>query len=178
MLLNGKKTSAGEQLKPGKQNVLIITSFEESFVNGNLRVLHDKLSRDSTIVVYGMPTWLNGDILRLDYVNDFHTRISDAFDPGSPQGETVKFNRYYPENFGTEPGRYAYLGFDVFNFLLYNLKDYGKGFLENVSTQHYTGAVYKFDITKNLKDKTTLNYYENRAVNVFMVENYQLKRVW
>jgi hypothetical protein len=177
MLLNGKKTSASEQLKPGKRNILIITSFEESFVNGNLRVLHEKLSHDSTIVVYGMPTWLNGEVLRLDYVNDFHTRISDSYVPDLLHGETFGFNLYYAENFGSEPGRYAYLGFDVFNFLLYNLKDYGKGFLENVSTQHYSGAVYKFDITKNLKDKATLNYYENRAVNVFMVENYQLKRV-
>lgn len=178
MLLNGKKTTAAEQLKKGVRNVLIITSFDESFVNGNLRVLHEKLAHDSTIVVYGMPTWLGGDILRLDYLNDFHARISDAFNPDSPHSETFVFNHFYPENFVAEPGRYAYLGFDVMNFLFYNLKTYGNDFLDFVSTQHYAGAVYNFDIGKNMKDKTTVNYYENRAVNVFMVDNYLLKRVY
>jgi hypothetical protein len=129
MLVNGKKTTASEQLKTGKRNVVIITSFDESFVNGNLRVLHEKLGRDSTIVVYGMPTWLNGDILRLDYVNDFHTRLSDSYNPDSPHSETFLFNHSYPENFGTEPSKYAYLGFDVFNFLSYNLSTYGRGVL-------------------------------------------------
>lgn len=178
MLLNGKKTTAVEQLKTDKQNILIITSFDESFVNGNLRLLHEQLAKDSTIVVYGMPTWLNGDILRLDYVNDFNTRISDAFNPDSPHSETIVFNHFYTDNFGTEPSRYSYLGFDVMNFVFYNLKNYGNDFLNSIATQHYTGAVYKFDIAKNTKDKATLNYYENRAVNVFMVENYLLKRVY
>lgn len=178
MLLNGKKTTATEQLKSGKQNILIITSFDESFVNGNLRILHEQLSKDSTTVVYGMPTWLTGDILRLDYVNDFHSRISDSYNPDSPHSETFVFNHFYPENFGCEPSRYAYLGFDVMNFLFYNLSNYGKDFLDFVSTQHYSGVVYKFDIAKNLKNKTTLNYYENKEVSVFMVENYLLKRVY
>ena len=57
MLVNGKKTTAAEQLKADKPNIFIITSFEESFVNGNLRVLNEKLKHDSTVVVYGMPTW-------------------------------------------------------------------------------------------------------------------------
>ncbi len=177
MLVNGRKTTAAEQLKPGRKNVIIITSFDESFVNGNLRVLHERLDRDSTIVVYGMPTWLNGDILRLDYVNDFHTRISDAFNSDTLQPAAYFFNQAYSKKFGTEPGRYAFLGFDVMNFLFYNLNNYGTGFLDFVSTQHYSGAVYNFDIGKNMSEKTTLNYYENRAVNVFMVNNYRLKKL-
>ncbi|HLP51541.1 MAG TPA: hypothetical protein VK154_11690 [Chitinophagales bacterium] len=178
MLLNGQKTTVTEQLKSGRQNVIIITSFDESFVNGNLRVLHDKLSHDSTIVVYGLPTWLNGEVLRLDYVNDFHTRISDFYNENFAVVRPTPFTKLYADKFHTAPGRFAYLGFDVTNFLLYNLGEYGTGFPEFLATQHYTGAAYKFDIAKNMKDKETLNYYENTAVNVFMVDNYMLKRVW
>ena len=51
MMLNGKKATAKEQLKKDRANILILTSFEESFVNGNLRVLHD--ARDEYwMVVY------------------------------------------------------------------------------------------------------------------------------
>lgn len=177
MLVNGRKTTAAEQLKPGRKNVIIITSFDESFVNGNLRVLHEKLDGDSTIVVFGMPTWLNGDILRLDYVNDFHTRISDTYNADTLATAANEFNQAYLKKFGAEPGRFAYLGFDVMSFLFYNLKNYGSGFLDFVSTQHYSGAVYNFDIAKNMLDKNTFNYFENRAVNVFMVDKYRLKKV-
>ncbi len=178
MLVNGKKTTASEQLKDGKQNIVIITSFDESFVNGNLRVLHEQLAKDSTIIVYGMPTWLNGDILRLDYVNDFNTRLTDAFFTDKWKKQTQDFELNYKTNFDTEPTRYSFLGYDVMNFTLSNLSDYGKDFLDYVSTQHYNGTAFKFDIAKNNKNETTVNYFENRFVNVFQVQNYQLKKVW
>lgn len=178
MLVAGKKTTAAELLSPTKQNILILTSFDESFVNGNLRVLHEKLAKDSTIIVYGLPTWLNGDVLRLDYVNDFHTRISDYYNEQQAIIKQDPFIKLYTDKFGIAPGRFAYLGYDVTNFLLYNLSNYGAQFTDFLATQHYTGSAYKFDIAKNMKDKTTLNYYENVSVNVFMVDNYLLKRVW
>lgn len=178
MLVAGKKTTAAELLVPGKQNILILTSFDESFVNGNLRVLHEKLTKDSTIIVYGLPTWLNGDVLRLDYVNDFHTRISDYFNEQQAIIKQEPFIKQYTDKFGIAPARFAYLGYDVANFLIYNLSMYGSSFTDFLATQHYTGSAYKFDIAKNMKDKTTLNYYENVSVNVFMVDNYLLKRVW
>ncbi len=176
MMVNGKKTTAAEQVKTDRPNIFIITSFEESFVNGNLRVLHDDL-KTKRIIVYGMPTWLNGDILRLDYVNDFSTRISDAFYLDSARNETLSFKNNFKTNFSQEPSKFAFLGFDVFNFVLENLNDYGKDFINNVATQHFNGTGYKFDISKNSKDGKQVNYYENRNVAVFMVENYQLKRV-
>ncbi len=178
MIVGGKKTTAADLLSSTKQNILILTSFDESFVNGNLRVLHDKLAKDSTIIVYGLPTWLNGDVLRLDYVNDFHTRISDYFNEQQAIIKQAPFIKQYTDRFNTTPARFAYLGYDVTNFLLYNLSEYGKGFTDYLATQHYTGTAYKFDMAKNMKDKTTLNYYENVSVNVFMVDNYLLKRVW
>lgn len=177
MLLNGKKTTATEQLKTGKTNVLIITSFDESFINGNLRLLHDDL-KEKKIVVYGMPTWLSGDILRLDYINDFNTHLSDAFALDSTQKETINFRAAYQSLFNVEPAKYACLGFDAMNFILSSLKDYGKDFLNNISTQHYSGTGFQFDFFKNKKGDASINYYENRFVNVFKVENYQLKKVW
>ena len=178
MLLNGKKTTAAEQLKAGKQNVLIITSFDESFVNGNLRLLHQKLAKDTSIIVYGVPTWLTGDILRLDYVNDFHTRLTDAFFVDSSKKETQNFMANYQANFDGTPGRYSYLGYDVMRFISGNLNDYGKDFATQITTQHYNGTAYKFDIAKNLGNATTLNYLESRFINVFMVQDYQLKKVY
>jgi hypothetical protein len=68
MMVDGKKTTAGEQLKTNKKNIWFIPSFDEAFLNGNFRILHSQLNAKN-ITVFGMPTWLNGDILRLDYVS-------------------------------------------------------------------------------------------------------------
>ncbi|MES2621935.1 MAG: ABC transporter substrate-binding protein [Bacteroidota bacterium] len=177
MLLNGKKTSAREQLKAGKPNVLILTSFEESFVNGTLRVLFSDLEKYN-IVVFGMPTWLKGEILRLDYVNDFATRISDAFYVDTAKTATRNLITNYTTAFHAEPTKYSYLGYDVMNFTLKSLGEYGKDFLNHISTQRYSGTAYKFDIMKDLKNDSVINYLENRHVNVFKVQDYELRKVW
>ena len=187
MLLNGKKTTAIEQLKVNKTNVFIITSFEESFVNGNMRVLHD-LREKYNLQVYGMPTWLNGDILRLDYINDFNTRISDAYYVDSTRIETQTFINNYATNFNTDASKYSFLGYDVMNFTLHNLSNYGSHFLAQISTQRFKGTAYTFDISKVLNKPIStsiatnadllINYYENKFTNVYKVQDYQLKKVW
>ncbi|MFN8288275.1 MAG: ABC transporter substrate-binding protein [Chitinophagales bacterium] len=189
MMVNGKKTTASEQLKAGKKNVWIITSFEESFVNGNFRVLYS-LRDKYDIVAYGMPTWLNGDILRLDYVNDYQTRISDPFYADTFRTETRDFITAYNNLYAHNPSREAYLGFDVANFLLDAVNENGKDFLAGIATQRYRGAGYTFDIGKNYNKAASslpsalsetvapVNFYENRHVNIYRVVDYQLRRVF
>ncbi len=189
MMVNGKKTTASEQLKAGKKNVWIITSFEESFVNGNFRVLYS-LRDKYDIVAYGMPTWLNGDILRLDYVNDYQTRISDPFYVDTLQAQTRDFIAAYAGLYNHNPSREAYLGYDVANFLMDAVTQNGKDFVAGIATQRYRGTGYTFDIAKNYnRNASTLpaalsetvapvNFYENRHVNIYRVIDYQLRRVF
>jgi ABC-type branched-subunit amino acid transport system substrate-binding protein len=177
LALDSKKNGLSELIKPGKTNVLIITSYDEPFIQSTLRTVNEKNGKDN-IVVYGLPTWLNGDILRLDYINDLHTRISDAFWADSTRPETCKFIDTYKNEYNATPARFAYLGFDVMNFMMHSLKSYGKDFLPQIVTQRYTGVGYKFDITPSMKNQTTTNYFENTHVNVFKVDEYQLKKVW
>lgn len=177
MLLNGVKTTAAAQLQTGKPNIIVMTSFEESFVNGNLRVLFNERSKYN-IIVYGMPNWLNGDILRLDYLNDYNTRISDGFYIDSTKAGVTVFSLNYKASYGNEPTRYSYLGYDVMGFVYRALTTYGKNFLDDICTQRYTGLAYKFDISKNKNNDGSINYYENRHVNVFKIQDYRLKKDW
>lgn len=178
MLANGKKTTLAAQVKPNRQNVVVISSFNEAFINESLRVLREKSDQDSTLIVYGMPTWRTSNVLRLDYVNCFHTRVTDNYNPDRAPKDTSAVYRNFLNNFSDAPTRYAYLGFDVTNFLIYNLSTFGTGFLDYISTQHYNGVVYQFDIFKNMSQAPTIDYYENRNVNVFMTDNYTYKTVY
>ncbi len=177
MVANGKKTTMDELINPGRTNILIITSYDEPFVQSTLRSIFEKNSK-ANLVVYGLPTWLGGDILRLDYINNLHTRISDAFFADTSKPKTRYFIENFSNRYHAEPSKYAYLGYDVFSFLLKSVKSYGKDFVPQLATQRYTGAAYKFDVNASMKDSNTINYYENNHVNVLKVEDYKLKRVW
>lgn len=177
IMLNGKEGISKEQLKAGKTNILIITSFDESFINGALRVLFDVRDKFN-VVVYGMPTWLKGDILRLDYVNEFATHLTDQYFIDSTKDATQHFIQNYKADFEVEPARYAFLGYDLMNFALQSLKNYGLEFMDFIPTERYSGTAYKFDIVKSMKNPATINYLENRHVHVFKVQDYQLKEVW
>ncbi|MDB5283481.1 MAG: putative amino acid transporter, partial [Bacteroidota bacterium] len=176
-MVNGKKTSLDELLQSGKTNILIITSYDEPYVQSTLRSVYEK-GLKLNIVVYGLPTWLSGDILRLDYINNLHTRISDAFFADTSKPKTKEFIERYTTNFFVEPTKYSYLGYDVSNFLLRSVATYGKDFLPQLSTQRYSGTGYKFDIAPTMKNATTINYYENNHVNVLKVQDFSLKKVW
>lgn len=176
MLVNGKKTTATDWLKLNKKNIWIITSFEESFVNGSFRVMYNQLDKYD-IIAYGMPTWLNGDVMRLDYVNDFQSHITNPFAIDTPSAKVDSFVANYRAAYALEPGANAYLGYDVMNFVLRSLQCCGKNFLSQIVTQRYTGIGYTFDITRQMNGATT-NYFENRHVNVLKVQDYKVKRDW
>lgn len=177
MKINGAKTTVSEQLSKDRLNILVLTSFEESFVNGSLRVLYEERA-NYPIIVYGMPTWLSGDILRFDYLNDYSARISDLFFADTTKSITRKFKEDYKLLFLHEPSRFSYLGYDVLNFLLNSFQEYGINFPEQIYTQVYSGCGYKFELVKTKSQNGTVDYYENRHVNIFRVDNYRLRKIW
>lgn len=170
------KKSWPDLLKTGKTNVFVILSFDENFAQGTMRNLMDKREKYD-LVVYGMPTWLNGEIMRLDYLDQFKVRITDIFYKDEQKEETQKFMEAFKANYHIEPPENAFLGYDVTNMVLTSLKDYGKDFPEKITTQRFSGTGFKFDVVRS-KTGNELNFYENKHVNIFKVQDYQLIKVW
>lgn len=175
MMVNGKKTTASEQLKAGKKNIWFIPSFDEAFLNGNFRILHS-LKKSYDINVFGMPTWLNGDILRLDYVNDFQTHISDPFYIDSTSTPTVDFLSEFAATYHHPVERYAALGYDVFNYLYKNWVEYGSDLANATEGVTFQGVGYNFNITKKMQGEK-INCFSNNQAFVFKVVDYRLTKV-
>ena len=116
--------------------------------------------------------------MRLDYVNDFHARVTNPFYADTTGGRANGFITDYTTEYHIEPSKDAYLGYDVANFLSRTLAFYGMEFPELIATQRYTGLGFKFDIMKEYNAAGKLNYFENRHVNVFKVEEYKQQKVW
>ena len=176
MMVNGKKTTASDELKAGRKNIFILSSFEEPFVNGNLRAFYEA-GKKFDIVLYGMPTWLSGDVIRLDYLNEFRTRVSQSFYADTTKQTTADFIASYTTNFDTHPSESAYLGYDVSNWLIRSLSNYGKEFPSAIVTERFNGCGFKFDVSK-VMNSSGINYLENRNVNVYRIDNYALTKLW
>jgi ABC-type branched-subunit amino acid transport system substrate-binding protein len=174
--VNGVKKPWADLLKQNMPNVFVVMSFDENFAQGTMRALMDKREKYG-LVVYGMPTWLNGEVMRLDYLNEFSVRITDIFYVDKDRPETLEFINNFKSNYHNEPPENAFLGYDVTNMVLSSLQDYGKDFPEKIITQRFSGTGFKFDVVRSTKG-TELNYYENRHVNIFKVEEYKLVKVW
>lgn len=171
------KQTLGNYIKNGADNLLFITAFEGSFVNGTLRNLMDE-QKEAHIIVYGMPTWLSSEIMRLDYLNTFHTRFTAPFYADTSKARTKTFISTYTSQSGKHPSELSFLGFDVTQYLLYMLTTYGKDFPAQGIGERYTGSGYKFDVVKETSSPTTTNYFENRHVNVFKIEDYRPVKIW
>lgn len=175
MLVDGKKTSASEQLKSTRKNILFIPSFDEAFLNGNFRLLHSQ-SKNHSITVFGMPTWLNGDILRLDYINDFQTHISDPYYIDSNSTITTTFSHQFETNYHHPANRFSALGYDVFHFLDKNWQEYGADLANATEGVTYHGVGYNFTLVKKLLGGN-VNYFGNNQSFVFKVVDYRLTKV-
>jgi hypothetical protein len=176
--LTAEKKTLSSYIHPAQPNLLFITAFEGSFVNSTLRNLMDE-QKHTNLIAYGMPNWLNSEVLRLDYLNTFSTRLSASFYPDTAKPLTNNFITAYTAHTGKEPSEMAFLGFDVTGYLLYMLASYGTEFPALSVGERYTGAAYKFDVVKEPSSSATqTNYFENRHTNVFMVQNYRLVKIW
>lgn len=177
MLVNGKKTTAAEQLKTGQKNVWILTSFDENSVSGSFRVMYENRNKYD-IAVYGMPNWLNLENMRLDYLNHFNVRISDAYYFDS----TAVLSRTFAENFAASyklpVNRNSCMGYDVVNFISTALQQHGNEMLDKLPSSRYKGAGYVFDIHQNKSVDGLINYYETKHANVFMLRDYTLQKIW
>lgn len=175
--ISAEKKKLTDYLKLTKRNIVIITAFEGSFVNNTLRLLTEEQS-ETNMVLYGMPTWLNSEVMRLDYLNNFTACITDGFYADTARELTRNFAIEYKQLYHKEPTPMSYSGYDAMNFLFYMLSTHGKDFPEKIMGERYTGAGYKFDVVKQLNAAGNIDYYENRHVNVFKIEDYRLKKIW
>lgn len=177
MLVNGKKTTAAEQLKSGQKNVWILTSFDENSVNGSFRVMYENRNRYD-LAVYGMPNWLNLENMRLDYLNHFNVRISDPYFFDSTALVSRNFAEEFANSYKLPVNRNSCVGYDVVNFIADAWQQHGNAFLDKLPSSRYKGAGYIFDIHQNKSADGLINYYETKQANVFVIRDYTLQKIW
>lgn len=159
---------------PAKEkNVLFMTTYEEPLVNSTLRTIKENT------VVFGMPTWLDADQLRPDYLTSSQPYVTDNFYVDSASTTALDFQKGYTEEYAAKPTRYAYMGYDGMNYLLSVFDKYGFSIIDGLVRQSYDGLGYSFHISPVLHASHTTseivtNYYANTAMHLFQIRDYHV----
>ncbi|MCW3126922.1 MAG: putative amino acid transporter [Bacteroidetes bacterium] len=169
------KHNLATHLLPKEQNVVMLTCYDEPLVNSLLRTN----SKDNT-VIFGMPTWIDGEQIRVDYLNNAQPYFTDNFYADTSKTQVTEFMGLYMESYAQRPSRYSYMGYDAMNYLSAIFDKYGFAIADGINKESYEGLGYSFHLspafrTSRVSNEMVVNYYTNTAMHLFQVHDY---RIW
>lgn len=155
--------------------VVVYCSYDAAPIEQALRLL----SREKAIV-FGMPTWIDNDFLRVDYMNNATLHFTDIFSVDTSSEQQQTFDLDYKNTYKHNPTRASYLGYDICEYLFLSLQLNGLKFAERAVNNPYKGIGYNFNFGKiytRTKNDTIFLYYGNKAVHQFKINDYQFQLV-
>lgn len=177
LLINRNDTTLSDSYKDlathaDANTVVVYCSYDAAPIEQALRLL----SREKA-TVFGMPTWIENDFLRVDYMNNASLHFTDIFSIDTTIEQQRLFDLDYKTTYKHNPSRASYLGYDICEYIFLSLQLNGLKFAERAVNNPYKGIGYNFNFGKiytRTKNDTVFLYYGNRAVHQFKIDNYQL----
>lgn len=162
----------GSKISSSKNNIIIMPSNNRAVVTDFVTKLHN-VAEKNTVTLFGMQSWTEYENLDINYLNkvQFHYPSSTYID--FEQAATKTFMKKYFSVYKTDPGIYAYQGFDIASFYLKSLMNYGFNFQKQLSTITYQGLQTSF----NFYQVSPENGFENRAVYLIKYQDSKLVKV-
>jgi hypothetical protein len=159
-------------IHPEGLTVFVLPSWNEVFVSSFLKKLAAS-PRKNSIVVYGMPQWMDFDKSLLSIYESLKVRVSSStfIEGGNP--DVKSFRVRFMTKYGKLPNSDSFLGYDCMMYIGKMLRQYGTAFpqyLQNepqqtLHTQFNFSPVYR--ATVNDSDPNgNVSKYENRFVNM------------
>lgn len=155
-------------LSSTKVNVIVLPSNNQSYVTEFISKLNT--IKKGKIVLFGLSGWMNYDNLDFEYLNSLslHIPSNNYIDYQNPA--TNNFTKTYFNKYKTDPGLYAYEGFDMTYYFISALQKYGSGFLNNIVTEKYKGLETNFDFMQYSSN----GGFENKFVYILKYQDNKL----
>ena len=161
-----------------KKNILVVPStqlnFVSDFVNNKLNnIINSENFYEYEITIFGMEEWMEMKLLdeKNKYKFNLHLPVSGLVDYHDEN--VIDFIRNYRNIFNTDPVKYSFIGFDAAFNALKGLLIYGKDFPNHYNLLKNTG----FYIDSDFNQLDPNSGFENKSVNIYKYENYQLVRL-
>ncbi len=174
---SSKLTYVQQYMKKDKKNVIVDLSTDLGHVSNLFTKLTATMNSNPysryDVELFGMEEWKNFETIGEKYKNRFHLRIIapgyiDFYAP-----ESLEFRKKYRKSYGTDPDKYAYMGFDAAFTNLKGLFLFGKSF-----PNYYNSLETKGLYTTSKYQRADANSgFENKNVDIILYNNYHLEKV-
>jgi len=157
-------------LVDSKVNVIVVPSNNKSFVTDFITKLNPLLDKKKQIVLYGMQSWSEFDNLDIDYLNKMNTHYPTSSFVDYDNLHVKEFVKSYAGQYKTDPGPFVFQGYDVFNFYLTMLSNYGLNLQNKLAETKQQGLQTSFEFYQVSPESG----FENKAVYMLMYQDYKL----
>jgi peptidoglycan endopeptidase LytF len=153
-------------------NVILVPSLEKDFVTDLLTKLN--ATRDTSIVVFGMPDWYHFNTLDYDYLMNLNVHMPTSGVLSYSDSLTKFFVDTYQEQTDSDPSqKFSFLGFDVTFYFLTQLMNYG-GIASNLFMEPMELLNLNFDFNYQRNQD---NGSRNQSVQIIKYEDLNIIRV-
>ena len=124
-------TLRNSYLAPNKTNHIVVASEKESFASDAVRNI-SLLSTSYDIVGYGSNRIRNFETIEIEAFQNVRMHFSLGYYVDYKRPEVKDFVFKYRAMFSTEPGAYAFQGYDLTSYFTMALRKYGKRFIRSL----------------------------------------------
>lgn len=180
--MDESETSIEVHLSPDKENVIVVTSFDEIFINDLLRKLN-MLKGRYPITVFGMPNWMDMNTLQLDYLANLNFHVTDPFWADKNSLDYQQFKTDYFNTFKNHPSSRAITGYDLITYFARNFHKYGDRIEGVLGESEIKGTFNNFNFkgaspNQYFQSLFTSDYLENKYVNILRYNSsFELEKV-
>ncbi len=168
------------QIKEGDTTVFIVPSWSnESFIYSFLRKVKVAKGNKNTVVIYGMPQWMDYQIISYDYYEELNVHISSAYYIDTDTEVAREFRRRFFDRYGMVPTQEAYAGFDQVRLIGRSLKRNGTQFQKKLGreSQNFLSTRFNFEPVVSrmgiaTEDFSKVDRFENKYVNILKFKDY------
>lgn len=172
-----------KKLAENQTTVFIVPYWaDEAFILQFLHALNGEVSDKHSVVVYGLPQWLDFGKLTYDLFERLQVRLSysgfiDRSDPG-----VKTFRQSFFDQNGVLPLEDAFYGYDVMYWLGTEIKRNQMDFINKVHKKHQSGLFNPIDLHRisfsggTVSDNfSTFDLTENQAISIIKLVDYRFR---
>ncbi len=173
-----------DQNEEGDTMAFILPSWSnESFVYSFLRKINiDR--KGKPVVVYGMPQWMDFDLISYEYYENLNVRVSSSEFIDREDPAVNAFRKAFYKRYGMPPTSEAFLGYDATLFLGKMLAQDGFYFFEKLDEEYGIYLHNRFNFERVVNDPESAevdpdkyDYLENKHINILEFKDYQFQKM-
>lgn len=165
------------KLVKGKKNIIVVPFTEEGMATAFFTQLNVMMSRSRMrgyeIEIYALENFMEYDGINVELKLKYHLHLTSSSFIDYKDEKVIKFIKNYRKEYGTEPSKYAFVGFDVAFYHAIAMSNFGKSY------SSYYGSV-KVPLLQSsyvLKRTDNVSGFENQSVYILAYQDYELVKI-